>query len=292
MTKKAANDALMTLDTCYDLVVSKKANSIYSRDVESLAKEYLERYQTKSRAARALIRNQAEQCAAIEKSNRFNYGRGTYTSLPASNEALMLRHMYLIASIARIGGYDLSEDDVRTVVYSCLSNLNINEMLKNYAADASGEFSYQVLHRLSDSINEGIKKNISDNLSEAYRESSVPIISDLVSLVKSIIGGSIAKKQAESIGNRAYDHFIATKINQVQKIKNDDGTISLSIIDGRNLDGDTNWECVETDWTAAGDVVVFTAGQNGKYTIKVKNNGAVKMISVDLELYSDEETNE
>lgn len=282
MGRKKEENALITLDKCYSIVAGKQPIRHSSKDVEAIAQEYLKKHKTKYKAAKAFIQNQAEQCASIEKANRFNRKEGTSTLMSAASEDIMIKYMYMIAAIARIGGYDLADDDVRTVVYSCLSNLSTKELLKNCAAEISGDFTYQLLSHLPDSTNDDIRQNISEDVAAHYDMHRSSLINSITVLIKSFAAGIIARKQAQTIGERAYQRFIAVEITGIRAAKSPDGSRTLYITEGRNLEEETKWSCKETGWSAIGDNVCFCAEHSGSYAIKVQNGDCSKTYRLNL----------
>ena len=93
--------------------------------------EYLHKYYgDQKKAADVLIRNQVTKCTTTG----FLTGLGGFITLPITIPADLASSMYIqvrmIAAIAYIGGYNLHDDAVKTMIYATLLKIDLGNVLK------------------------------------------------------------------------------------------------------------------------------------------------------------------
>lgn len=116
------------LDSCYE----KSLNGIpnVSPSVETIACEYLGKYPTAEKAAKAMIKNQIIKCTT----SGFITGLGGIITLPVTIPAnvgsVLYVQMRMIACTAYMAGFELNSDYTQTFVYACLAGITVNELIK------------------------------------------------------------------------------------------------------------------------------------------------------------------
>ena len=122
--KITQEDMMELLDKCYDGAINGVKGS---KSCEELAAEYLGKYGDPKVAAKKFIEWQVLKCST----SGFVTGLGGLITLPvaipANIASVLYVQMRMIGTLAVMGGYDLHDDEVQTLVYVCLKgNIEIN----------------------------------------------------------------------------------------------------------------------------------------------------------------------
>ncbi|RMD78536.1 MAG: EcsC family protein, partial [Lentisphaerae bacterium] len=106
------------LDWAYDRAVSGNVPGMIS--AEELANQYLSKEGTLSEKVDSLIRWQAAKTGTAGFLSGLGGGITLPVTVPTELASCLLVEIRMIAAIAYMGGYDLGDDRVRTLVYICL----------------------------------------------------------------------------------------------------------------------------------------------------------------------------
>lgn len=121
------NAIMQVLDSCYDKALRGLPTS---SAVEDLAIDYLDKYDTPKEAAKKMCSMQIIKCGT----SGFITGLGGIITLPVAVPANVASVIYvqlrMIATVARIGGYNPSDDQVRTMAYVCLTGSAAADIIK------------------------------------------------------------------------------------------------------------------------------------------------------------------
>lgn len=129
MGKELSEGKIMqALDWAYD----KAINGVAGLDSASeLAESYMEKDSSDKDKANSLIRWQNTKAGT----SGFLTGLGGIITMPLTLPANITSVMYvqirMIAAIAHIGGYDIKDDRVKTLVYACLAGNAAKDILKD-----------------------------------------------------------------------------------------------------------------------------------------------------------------
>ena len=102
-----------------------------SPSIDDFVGEYASRYDASEKAANALVRNQILKCGTAG----FLSGVDGIITLPVAASANIANVMYvqvrMIAAVAKMGGFDVSNDHVQTMVYACLTGTSLADVVKD-----------------------------------------------------------------------------------------------------------------------------------------------------------------
>ena len=110
---------MSVLNSCYE----KCLNGIpkVSQNVQDLSDEYLRKYPSREKAAKAFIKNQVVKCTTSGVLTGFGGLITLPVTVPANISSVLYVQMRMIACLAYIGGYEVDSDQVQTLVYACLA---------------------------------------------------------------------------------------------------------------------------------------------------------------------------
>lgn len=116
------------LDKAYSLAINGIPK--VDRPIKLVAEEYMSRYQDSEKAIAQFISMQKKKCATTG----FVTGLGGLITLPVTLPVDLASSLYIemrmIATIASMRGYDVTEDKVKTLVYMCLVGNAVGDVLK------------------------------------------------------------------------------------------------------------------------------------------------------------------
>ena len=121
------NVMMKVLDSCYEKALTGLPTS---ESVYDLADEYCRKYSDPKIAAKETL-----QCSGFKVWDIGVYHRtwGIITmpvAIPANISSVIYVQLRMVAAIARIGGYDPSDDEVRTMAYVCITGTAAADILK------------------------------------------------------------------------------------------------------------------------------------------------------------------
>ena len=120
---------MQLLDKLYD--ASIQGVQKVSPPIKELANNYLKKNEDIKKAAKSFINYQIAKCTT----SGFLAGLGGVITLPitipANIGSVMYVQMRMIACLAYMGGFDMSSDQVQTLVYACLAGISLDQIVKN-----------------------------------------------------------------------------------------------------------------------------------------------------------------
>lgn len=199
---------LQVLDWTYD----KAINGVAGMDTASeLANSYSNESQSKTECANTLIRWQNVKAG----SSGFIAGVGGAITLPVVLPANITSVLYIqvrmIAAIASMGGYDTKSDQVKTLVYACLTGNSAKDVLKGTGISVGNKMASATIKKIPGKVLTEINKKVGFRLVTKFGEKGVINLGKLVPLVGGFIGCAFDSATTNTIGNVARDLFILSE---------------------------------------------------------------------------------
>ncbi|HYF85396.1 EcsC family protein [Azospirillum sp.] len=206
LTESAIHQAL---DWAYD----KAVNGVPGLDsAVELAAEYAKQDGTLHDQANALIRWQIAKCAT----SGFVTGLGGLMTLPVAIPANITSVLYvqvrMIAAIAHLGGHDIKDDRVKTLVYTALCGNAALPVLKEIGVKVGTKVTQKMIQNISKEVIISINKAVGFRLLTKFGSTGVINLGKAIPLVGGIVGGTVDGVATNTIGNVARDLFIAQQI--------------------------------------------------------------------------------
>lgn len=199
-------EVMKLLDACYEkcLIGIPKV----SKNVEDFANEYLQKYETKEEACKALIKNQIIKCTTSGFITGFGGVITMPVTLPANVGSVMYIQMRMIASIAYIAGYDLNSDQTQTFVYACLAGVAVNELIKKAGIKFGLKFANSLIKKIPGKVLVKINQKVGFRFITKFGTKGIINLGKLVPGVGAVIGGGLDLTETKIISKRAYKWFI------------------------------------------------------------------------------------
>ncbi|MCK5854587.1 MAG: EcsC family protein [Sulfurovaceae bacterium] len=196
------------LNFAYD----KAVNGVMGLDsAEELAQSYMQTNDSKFEQANSLIRWQNTKAGT----SGFLTGLGGIilmpVTLPANITSVLYVQIRMIASIAHIGGYDVKDDKVKTLIFTCLVGNGAIELLKDVGIQVGKKVATNALKNISGKVITQINQKVGFRLVTKFGEKGVVNLGKAIPLFGGLIGGTVDVVSTNTIGNTARNIFITKK---------------------------------------------------------------------------------
>lgn len=196
---------MKAMDWAYD----KAVNGISGLDsAEDIATNYLNREGTLRDKANSLIRWQNTKAGT----SGFVTGVGGLITLPVTLPLNITSVLYvqirMIAAIAKMGGYDLKDDRVRSLVYTCLVASSASDVVKQTGIAIGAGLAKTAIQKISATTIKQINQKVGFRLFTKFGEKGIINFGKAVPLLGGVIGGLFDVISTNTIGNVARDTFL------------------------------------------------------------------------------------
>jgi hypothetical protein len=193
-----------------DFVYDKAVNGVAGMDSASeIAETYAKVKGSKVDQANSLIRWQIAKAGT----SGFLTGLGGVIVMPVTIPANLASVMYvqvrMIAAIAHLGGHDLKDDRVKTLVYICLTGNAAKDILKDVGIVIGRKFTESAIKNVSGKAIAAINQRVGFRLITKFGEKGAINLGRAVPLAGGVVGAAFDSVATNVIGNIARDTFIA-----------------------------------------------------------------------------------
>lgn len=193
-----------------DWAYEKAVNGLPGLDsAQELAESYLKGNDPLVNKVNSLIRWQNTKCAT----SGFISGLGGIITLPVAIPANISSVMYvqvrMIAAIAYMGGYDIRDDKVKSLVYVCLLGNAGKDILKELGIKIGNKITQTMIQKISAQVITKINQTVGFRLLTKFGEKGLVNLGKAIPLVGAVIGATVDLAATDVIGNVARDTFIS-----------------------------------------------------------------------------------
>jgi hypothetical protein len=206
MSKEITQSKIMSvLDWGYE----KAVNGVPGLDsAQELAESYMRKGGSRVEQANSLIRWQNTKAGT----SGFLSGLGGIITMPVTLPANITSVLYvqirMIAAIAHMGGHNVQDDQVKTLVYVCLTGNSAKDIMKGAGIAIGTRLTQNAIKSISGKTIIAINKKVGFRLVTKFGEKGVINLGKAVPLIGGLIGGSLDSITTNTIGNVARDTFI------------------------------------------------------------------------------------
>jgi hypothetical protein len=173
-----------------------------------LAQSYLSQPGTLEQQADALIRWQVTKAGT----SGFLSGLGGLlvlpVTLPANITSVLYVQIRMIAAMAHMGGYDLRDDRVKTLVYACLCGNAAKDVLKSVGITLGMKLTHQAIRKIPGQVLLRINQAVGFRLVTKFGSTGVINLGKAIPLAGGVIGGSFDAVTTRIVGQVAKRAFI------------------------------------------------------------------------------------
>lgn len=193
------------LDISYDKALNGVAGMKGAAD---LATDYMAHGGDLEAQVDALIKNQIIKCGT----SGFLTSLGGFitlpVALPANVASVIYMQMQMIAAIARMGGYDLHDDRVKTLIIACLCGNEVKEILKQAGIQIGKKLTERAVQKISSALIVRINRAVGFRLLTKFGTKGAINLSKAIPVIGGFIGGGVDAYSTKVIGNKAKELFI------------------------------------------------------------------------------------
>lgn len=208
---------LEILDTLY----TKSVNGIpkVSLPVEDLVNDYITKNDSIEKAAKSLINNSTIKCCT----SGFITGLGgfTYTlvALPANITSVIYVQLRMCCAIAKMAGYDITSDQVQTLIYACLTGSGMVDIFKQAGIKFGKKYGTSLIEKIPGTTITTINRKVGFRFVTKYGKTGIVNLTKLVPVVGGVIGGGVDVASTKLIGYNAYKLFIKGEIPTKEEVE-------------------------------------------------------------------------
>jgi len=187
----------------------KAVNGVVGLDsAYDLAKDYKKTDDSLYNQVNSLIRWQNTKAGT----SGFITGLGGIITLPVAIPANVASVMYvqirMIAAIAHMGGHNLNDDRVRSLVFVCLTGNAAKDILKDVGIVVGKKLAENAIKNISGKTITAINKKVGFRLLTKFGEKGAINLGKTIPLFGGIVGATFDSMTTNTIGNIARDTFI------------------------------------------------------------------------------------
>jgi len=173
-----------------------------------LAGNYLSKQNDPRQCAKALVHWQTTKAGI----SGFLTGLGGIITLPVTIPVNLASVLYvqirMIAAIAVMGGYDIKDDRVKSLVYACMAGNSAKDILKDVGVVVGKRLAIQSIKNISGKTITTINQKVGFRLLTKFGEKGVINLGKTVPLLGGVIGGAFDVVATKAIAKIAIETFI------------------------------------------------------------------------------------
>ena len=173
-----------------------------------LAEDYMKRNDSLYDQVNSLIRWQNTKAGT----SGFLTGLGGIITLPIAIPANVASVMYvqirMIAAIAHMGGHNLNDDRVKSLVFVCLTGNAAKDILKDVGIVVGKKLAENAIKNISGKTITAINQKVGFRLLTKFGEKGVVNLGKTIPLLGGIVGATFDSVSTNTVGNIARDTFI------------------------------------------------------------------------------------
>lgn len=175
---------------------------------EDIAADYLKQNGSLRDKANSLIRWQNAKAGT----SGFVTGLGGLITLPVTLPANITSVLYvqirMIAAIAKMGGYDLKDDRVKSLVFCCLVASSASDVLKQTGIAIGNKLALNAIKNISGATLKQINQKVGFKLFTKFGEKGLVNFGKAIPLLGGVVGALFDIFSTNTIGNVARDTFL------------------------------------------------------------------------------------
>jgi len=129
-------------------------------------------------------------------------------ALPANITSVIYVQLRMIAAIAHMGGHDVKDDQVKSLVYVCLTGNSAKDIMKGAGITIGSKLSKTAIKSISGKTITAINQKVGFRLLTKFGEKGAINLGKAIPLVGGLIGGGFDSVATNTIGNVARNTFI------------------------------------------------------------------------------------
>ena len=130
-------------------------------------------------------------------------------AIPANVASVMYVQIRMIAAIAHMGGHNLNDDRVKSLVFVCLTGNAAKDILKDVGIVVGKKLAENAIKNISGKTITAINQKVGFRLLTKFGEKGVVNLGKTIPLLGGIVGATFDSVSTNTVGNIARDTFIS-----------------------------------------------------------------------------------
>lgn len=192
-----------------DYAYGKAVNGFPGMDsAEELAESYLKTSSDKKTAARSLARWQMAKAGTSGFLTGLPGGLVLLATVPANIASVLYVQIRMIAAIAHMGGYDIKDDRVRTLVFVCMTGSAGADIVKDAGIKMGTKITEAALKRMSAETIKAINQKVGFRLVTKFGSTGIVNLGKMIPVLGGVIGGAFDVTTTKTISHIAIKRFV------------------------------------------------------------------------------------
>lgn len=210
-------DMMKLLDSLYDTAVRGFGRSVTPKGrlpvemmqpVDAIAHYYLTKQGSTEAAAKSFIKYQIAKCSTTGFLTELGGVLTLPIAIPANIASALFIQLQTITTLAKMGGFDVTTDQVRTMAYMCLADLSLDQVLKQSGIQLGERIAMNAIAHIPCEVLQRINQRVGFRLVTKFGQRGVINLGKAVPIVGGVISGGFDGIKTKQIANRAYKTFI------------------------------------------------------------------------------------
>ena len=197
---------MKTLDWTYDKVVTGIPG--FDSAIE-IAENYLSKTNDPKKCAKTLIRWQNTKAGT----SGFLTGVGGIIymplTVPANFASVIYIQMRMVAAIAHMGGYDVKDDRVKTLIYACLAGNAAKDIVKDVGIIIGNKMTLSLIKKIPGKTLTKINQKVGFRILTKFGSTGAINLGKAVPFVGGFVGGTFDILSTNTVGKIAKKTFLS-----------------------------------------------------------------------------------
>ena len=136
-------------------------------------------------------------------------------AIPANVSSVIFVQIRMVAAIAIMCGFNVRDDRVKTIIYSCLAGNAGKEILKDVGIQIGRKLTESAIKNISGATLTKINQAVGFRLVTKFGEKGAVNLVKVIPLVGGLVGGTVDAVTTNIVGNVARDTFVDMVKNNI-----------------------------------------------------------------------------
>lgn len=199
----------------------KSVNGIpkVSLPIDDLVNDYISKNPDVESAAKSLITNSTVKCGTSGFVTSFGGFASMIATLPANITSVMYVQLRMCCAIAKMAGYDITTDQVQTLIFACLTGSAMADVLKQAGVKFVNKISVATVKKIPGKVITAINQKVGFRFITKFGEKGIINLGKLVPVLGGVIGGGMDVASTQIIGKNAYSVFMKGEIPTKEELE-------------------------------------------------------------------------
>lgn len=187
-----------------------------SLPIDDLVKDYLDKNEDVEKAAESLINNSIVKCGTSGFLTSFGGFATLIAALPANITSVIYVQLRMCCAIAKMAGYDIYSDQVKTFIFVCLTGSAMTDILKQAGVKFGEKLGISMIKKIPGKTLTAINKKVGFRFVTKFGEKGIVNLGKVIPVV-----GGFDIASTSVIGKNAYSIFMKGEMPSKEEIERD-----------------------------------------------------------------------